>query len=146
MPWLSRRHDLVTVRGAVEKMAEAARRSVPGKPGGFVALLLASIGFALAAPLIAALLLRFGVPSRPCPDLACEQQDAATLSVVLQLSLPGLVLLLLAAGVWILRRRLNFTPPPGWPASPADWVPPPSWLPPDDWPTAPDKWSYWRLR
>jgi len=92
--------------------------------GGFVALLLTSIGLALAAPLIATLLLRFGVPSRPCPDPACEQQDAATLTVVFQLSLPGLVLLLLAAAVWILRRRLGFTPPPGWPASPADWVPP----------------------
>lgn len=130
----------------MEKMAEAARKAVPGKPGGFVALLLTFIGLALAGPLIVTLLLRFGVPSRPCPDLACEQQDAATLIVVLQLSLPGLVLLLLAGGVWILRRRLSFTPPPGWPASPAGWVPPPSWQPPDDWPTAPEKWSYWRLR
>lgn len=83
---MCRRRDLVLVRGAVEKMAEAARKPVPGKPGGFVALLLTSIGLALAAPLIATLLLRFGVPSRPCPDPACEQQDAATLTVVFQLT------------------------------------------------------------
>lgn len=130
----------------MENVVVVERKSVPGKPGRFVAFLLTSIGLVLASPLIVTLLVRFGVPSRPCLDLACERHDAANLVGVFQLSLPGLVVLLLAAAVWILRRRLAFTSPPGWPASPAGWVPPPRWQPPDDWPAAPQKWSYWRLR
>lgn len=130
----------------MEKVAEDERKSVPSKPGRLAVLLLTAIGLMLAAPLIAIFIVRLGVPSRPCPDLACEQQDAANLVGTVQLSLPGLVLLLLAAAVWILRRRLTFTPPPGWPVAPAGWVPPPRWEPPDGWPPAPRKWKYWRLR
>lgn len=144
MPWLCRRHDVAAVSWA-EKVAEVAQKPVPVKPGGFFVLLLTSIGLALAGPLMAMLLLRFGLPSEPCPDLLCEQRDAANLAGLVQMSLPGLVLLLLAAAAWILRRRLIFAPPPDWPPPPKGWVPPPRWQPPGNWAPAPDNWRYWRL-
>ena len=37
-----------------------------------------------------------------------------------------------------------FNPPPGWPAVPAGWQPPPGWQPDPSWPAAPADWEYWR--
>jgi hypothetical protein len=34
-------------------------------------------------------------------------------------------------------------PAPGWPETPAGWVPPIGWQPPADWPPAPDDWVFW---
>jgi membrane protease YdiL (CAAX protease family) len=39
---------------------------------------------------------------------------------------------------------LRFTPPPNWPAPPADFVPPPGWQPDPAWPPAPPGWNFWQ--
>jgi hypothetical protein len=36
---------------------------------------------------------------------------------------------------------MRFNPPPGWPAAPEGWLPPPDWQPEPDWPAAPDGWQ-----
>jgi RsiW-degrading membrane proteinase PrsW (M82 family) len=38
----------------------------------------------------------------------------------------------------------TFNAPPGWPAVPAGWRPPPGWQPDLSWPAAPADWEYWR--
>lgn len=38
--------------------------------------------------------------------------------------------------------RLNS--PPGWPQTPADWVPEPGWEPDRSWPTPPEAWQLWQ--
>jgi RsiW-degrading membrane proteinase PrsW (M82 family) len=43
-----------------------------------------------------------------------------------------------AGAAWV------FNPPPGWPAVPAGWQPPPGWQPDPSWPAAPADWEYWR--
>jgi hypothetical protein len=40
--------------------------------------------------------------------------------------------------------HMQFTAPPGWPASPLGWVPMDYWAPPSYWPSPPTGWSYWR--
>jgi hypothetical protein len=36
-----------------------------------------------------------------------------------------------------------FNTPPGWPAAPVGWVPPPGWSPPRHWPAAPAGWVWY---
>ncbi len=38
---------------------------------------------------------------------------------------------------------MRFNSPPGWPAPPAGWVPPPGFQPDPSWPTAPPGWQWW---
>jgi hypothetical protein len=37
----------------------------------------------------------------------------------------------------------KFNPPPGWPAQPEGWQPPPGWSPDPSWPPAPAGWQFW---
>jgi hypothetical protein len=40
--------------------------------------------------------------------------------------------------------RFAWVPPPGWPAPPAGWYPPPGWLPDPEWPEPPAGWRFWQ--
>lgn len=37
----------------------------------------------------------------------------------------------------------RFNTPPGWPPTPAGWMPPPGWQPDPSWPSAPPGWVFW---
>jgi hypothetical protein len=37
----------------------------------------------------------------------------------------------------------RFNPPPGWPAGPDGWTPPPEWQPDPTWPAPPAGWQLW---
>jgi hypothetical protein len=37
----------------------------------------------------------------------------------------------------------RFNPPPGWPAAPDGWTPPPEWQPDPAWPAPPAGWQFW---
>ena len=38
---------------------------------------------------------------------------------------------------------MRYNPPPGWPAAPEGWQPPPGWAPDPSWPPAPEGWQLW---
>jgi hypothetical protein len=40
-------------------------------------------------------------------------------------------------------QSLVFLVPPGWPATPPDWMPYPGWQPDPEWPAAPEDWKWW---
>ncbi|MDI1462433.1 hypothetical protein QEZ54_15790 [Catellatospora sp. KI3] len=37
----------------------------------------------------------------------------------------------------------KYQSPPGWPAPPEDWTPPPGWKPDPSWPAPPEDWQFW---
>lgn len=39
--------------------------------------------------------------------------------------------------------EIRFVPPPGWPAAPANWLPPTTWTPSASWPPAPTGWVFY---
>ncbi|MFN8146525.1 MAG: hypothetical protein U0R76_03575 [Candidatus Nanopelagicales bacterium] len=58
----------------------------------------------------------------------------------------ALAVAILAASVWVVRRRSRrrvFRSPPGWPDMPPGWRPYRGWAPPADWPPAPEGWQFW---
>lgn len=92
--------------------------------------------------------IRFAVPSDPCPpgDLDCLSGDRAWLGAGL-ISLALAIMLLGTALVLVMvRRRMRFVVPPGWPVPPAGWRPTAGWEPDLAWPAPPDGWTFWRRR
>lgn len=43
----------------------------------------------------------------------------------------------------MVKPKLRFNPPPGWPKPRPGWTPPPNWAPPAEWPEAPEGWQLW---
>lgn len=78
-------------------------------------------------------------------DLTAVPKLPAPPQEVLSVRSPGLTVAQLSPALVVPPRptRILFATPPGWPAAPEGWEPPPGWTPPGDWPAPPTGWAFW---
>jgi hypothetical protein len=130
-----------TLRGVAATLLLADLRRPHGRAAAGLLIAGGVVCFLALFPLLVA-----GSPSDPCvpEDASCGPEPVAFLTV--GLTFFGLGLLTALVGAWFAwrRTRLIFVAPPGWPRSPAGWVPPRGWEPDPRWPAAPDGWVFWR--